>query len=111
MPDKVNDVVYYFFKQIKKLFGEHLSKVILYGSYARGDYNNNSDVDIMILVDLSNEEIKKLENAVFDIAFEIEIITGVDISPIIKNVSQYEYWEEVLPFYRNVREEGVVLNG
>jgi predicted nucleotidyltransferase len=52
VPDKVNEVVYYFFKQIKKLFGEHLSKVILYGSYARGDYKNNSDVDIMIYVDI-----------------------------------------------------------
>lgn len=29
--------------------------VILYGSYARGDYTSDSDVDIMILVNLSEE--------------------------------------------------------
>ena len=47
----------------------------------------------------------------YDIAFEIEIETGIDISPIIKNEAQYEYWVDTLPFYRNVRDEGVVING
>ena len=44
-------------------------------------------------------------------AFDIEIDTGIDISPIIKNEEQYEYWVDTLPFYRNVRDEGVVING
>lgn len=90
-------------------FGTHLSKVIVYGSYARGDYRKESDVDVMILVDMSEEEIRKYENCVYDIAFEIEINTGIDISPIIKSESQYKYWVDVLPFYRNVRDEGVVV--
>jgi len=36
-----------------------LKKVIVYGSYARGDYQKNSDIDIMILVDADETEIKK----------------------------------------------------
>ena len=87
------------------------SKVILYGSYARGDNHDFSDVDLMILVKMSDSEIKRIENDVYDIAFEIEIETGIDISPIIKNEAQYEYWVDTLPFYRNVRDEGVVING
>lgn len=96
---------------MKKIFGSHLSKVIVYGSYARGNYQDNSDVDIMVLVNLTEAEIKKLENAVYDVAFEIEIDMGIDISPIIKSEAQYEYWVDILPFYRNVREEGVVVSG
>ena len=65
----------------------------------------------MILVDLPESEIKKMENDVYDIAFEIEISTGIDISPILKSEAQYEYWADVLPFYRSVREEGVVVSG
>ncbi|MCA5962771.1 hypothetical protein LC724_23680 [Blautia sp. RD014234] len=68
-------------------------------------------MDLMILVKMSDSEIKRIENDVYDIAFEIEIETGIDISPIIKNEAQYEYWVDTLPFYRNVRDEGVVING
>ena len=95
---------------LQKIYGKHLKTVILYGSYARGDYKKNSDVDIMILVDLSETEIKKFENRVYDVAFEIEMDTGVDISPVIKNKNQFEYWVVTLPYYKNVREEGVTIN-
>lgn len=111
MPDKVRNIVYQFSQQMKSLFGSHLVQVILYGSYARGDYRDNSDVDVMILVDLPEDKIKKIENDVYDIAFEIEMDTGIDISPVIKSNAQYEYWADVLPYYRNVREEGVVVSG
>lgn len=111
MPDDVRNVVYKFSLQLRKLLGSSLSKVILYGSYARGDNHDFSDVDLMILVKMSDSEIKRIENDVYDIAFEIEIETDIDISPIIKNEAQYEYWVDTLPFYRNVRDEGVVING
>lgn len=63
---------------------ERLSQIIVYGSYERGDYNDYSDVDVMILVKMSEAEIKKIENEIYDLAFEIEMNTGVDISPVIK---------------------------
>lgn len=98
MPDDVRNVVYKFSLQLRKLLGSSLSKVILYGSYARGDNHDFSDVDLMILVKMSDSEIKRIENDVYDIAFEIEIETGIDISPIIKNEAQYEYWVDT--FFR-----------
>ena len=110
MPESVQSIVHKFAQTMKVLFGEHLNKVIVYGSYARGDYKKNSDVDIMILVDLSETEIRKFENRVYDVAFEIEMDTGVDISPVIKNKNQFEYWVDTLPYYKNVREEGVTIN-
>lgn len=64
-------------------------------------------MDAMILVDLPEREIKKMENDVYDIAFEIEMNAGIDISPVIKSQAQYEHWVNVVPFYRNVREEGL----
>ena len=111
MPDTVRNIMYQFSQQMRRIFGVHLSKVIVYGSYARGDYQKNSDVDVMILVDLTEEEIKKRENAVYAIAFDIEMSTGIDISPVIKSEEQYEYSVDVLPYYRNVREEGVEISG
>ncbi len=52
-----------------------------------------------------------IEKQVYDLAFDIAMDTGVDISPIIKNEEQYEYWLDTLPFYKNIHEEGVIVNG
>lgn len=60
---------------------------------------------------MSNSDIKKIENQVYDLAFEIEMNTRVNISPIIKNEDEYEYWLDTLPFYKNISDEGVVVDG
>lgn len=111
MPDKIAEVVNGFSNNVSDIFGNKLSKIVLYGSYARGDYRDNSDVDIMILVKMPEEDILPYEEVVYDLAFDIEMETGVDISPIVKNKEHFEYWVDTLPFYRNVRDEGIVING
>ena len=110
MPENVSSIIYNFSREVKRLLGEKLTKVIVYGSYARGDYRDNSGVDIMILVKMTDEEIRTVKNDIYDLAFEVEMNTGIEISPVIKNEEQYEYWVDTLPFYRNVRDEGVVIS-
>lgn len=110
MPDNISNIIYKFSQELKQILGDNLAKVIVYGSYARGDYRDNSDVDIMILVKMSDEEIKAVKNDIYDLAFDVEMSTGIELSPIIKNEKQYEYWVDTLPFYRNVRNEGVVIS-
>lgn len=107
MPYVLKDELREFIQEVSTLLGNGFEKAILYGSYARGDYNENSDIDIMILVNLSDKQILQYENQIFDLAFEIELKYGKTISPIIKNIDQFEYWSDALPFYRNVLEEGV----
>lgn len=97
--------------EIKKIFGNSLIKIILYGSYARGDNRQNSDIDIMILVSLSNEEIKMKMNELAEISFEYDINNNINISPIVTNIEQYNRCLSAVPFYRNIENEGVVLNG
>ena len=56
--ETVNAMLNEFTRQVKIAFGEKLSEVILFGSYARGDFDSESDVDIMILMHISrNDEI------------------------------------------------------
>ena len=110
MPVSVRDIVYEFAKDMKRLFGRDLSRIIIYGSYARGDYRENSDVDVMILVKLPEDSIRKYTDKVSDCAFEYLMKYGVDISPVIKNEEHFNYWVDNLPYYRNVRDEGVVVD-
>lgn len=54
MPLAMQNLMKQYIAEVKKIYGEHLRMVILYGSYARGDFAADSDVDIMILLDLSD---------------------------------------------------------
>lgn len=111
MPKNVNKEIEKFIKEVQQLLGNRLKKVILYGSYARGDYNKQSDVDIMILTDLTFKEIEEYRDKISDIAFDIELETGYIISPLIKNIEKYNERIDVIPFYMNVNKEGVILYG
>lgn len=110
MPEKVHNIVYKFAQQIRGIYGDSLKKVVVYGSYARGDYQKNSDIDIMILVDANDAEIKKRFNSVCDLAFDYELEYGIVISPLVKNEEHFMKWSETLPFYRNVKQEGVTVD-
>ena len=94
---------------ISRKCGDHIRQINLYGSYARGDYNKKSDVDIMILTDLSFEEIEEYRDKISDAAFEIELKTGIILSPVVKNIEKYNVRRKFVPFYKNVEKEGVVL--
>ena len=54
------EVLMTFAQGTKKILENNFSKIIVYGSYARGDYKENSDIDVMILTPFSKEEIEAL---------------------------------------------------
>ena len=109
MPMVVHDIIISFANGVKKILGDDLKKIILYGSYARGDYSENSDIDIMVLTTLTDSEIERVESKIYDLAFDFLMDYGVDISVVIKNENQFNYWLGALPFYDNVQREGMVL--
>ncbi len=110
MPISVKDIVFEFAKDMHRLFGKDMSKVVVYGSYARGDYSKDSDVDVMILVKISENKIRDYTDDVADCAFEYLMKYGIDISPVVKNEEHFNYWVDNLPYYRNIRDEGVIVN-
>ncbi len=111
VPTNIEKAINEFTRKIKDILKNNLKKIILYGSYARGDYRKNSDLDIMILTDLSEDEIVCIRTEIWDIAYDIGLDNDIMISTVIKNINDYNYWIDTLPFYMNIKKEGVVLNG
>lgn len=77
-----------------------------------GDFNENSDIDIMILTDLTDDEIVKYRSEMCHLAYDIECKNDFNISifPLLKNLDKFNYWIEALPFYMNVQKEKVILS-
>jgi predicted nucleotidyltransferase len=93
---------------VEKL-GDKLDSVLLYGSYARGDYDSDSDIDIMIIADISADEANHLEEALIKFTTRLDLEFDVIISLYVKDKSNFYKWSNVLPFYKNVIREGVSL--
>ena len=83
------------------------SKAILYGSRARGDARNDSDWDILILLDKD-----RLEQADYDnVSYPFVLLgcdLGTEINPILYTKKEWESYY-FTPFYENVNRDGIVL--
>lgn len=73
MPQTIHTLLTQYLLEVKKIYGTHLKSVILYGSYARGDYTSDSDIDIMLLVDLSPEEMDAYSDELSELGYEYNV--------------------------------------
>lgn len=94
----VRNLLLQYVKQVHEIYGNELKTVILYGSYARGDYNSTSDVDIMILVDTTEEIIKKKGRILSNLTFDFNLDYDMMIMPIVKDINHFQYWLQADPF-------------
>ena len=81
--------------------------LILYGSYARGDYRDDSDIDILVLVDKDKITFQDETKITYPL-FEIEFKTGTMISPMVYSRKAWAN-HKITPFYENVNKEGKLL--
>ena len=109
LDDKLKEILDQLSISLKSIYGAKLKSVILYGSVARGTATTESDIDIMVLVDLSPEEMKNYADQLCDVStdFALEYFRVFSIMDVC--YSEFRAWEQVLPFYRTVANEGVIL--
>lgn len=93
-------------EKLKGIFGDKLKDVILFGSYARGDYDEESDIDVFVLVDMPDVELKGYISVISSVTSEIDLEYDVLISVILKDINHFESWKKVVPFYLNILKEG-----
>ena len=96
-----------FKKALLKRFPNRIKKIILYGSYARGDTNPDSDIDILIIVDNSDWEfIEQIGEISWEIQFKYDF--KIFISEMIYTQADFKKDKNHL-FVRNVQHDGIEL--
>ena len=91
----------------KSVYGEKLVRVILYGSYARGDFSDDSDLDIVALVHGDRMQLQEQLKNVWDQTCDLELEYEMVLSPAVIPYEEFEKYREDLPYYRNIANEGV----
>ena len=94
------EAVEYFVKLLKERFGGRTKKVILFGSVARGDAEEDSDIDVLVIGEgITQKEISEL-------TWEVLMETGEVVSAIVESPDEFERTKNS-SFHRTVLREGV----
>lgn len=93
----------------KDCFGDDLIAIYVYGSRVRGDYTDDSDLDIAAIV---RGDRRTLQDKLWTILSESNRI-GLEydmlISPTVIPYDEFEMWQHILPYYRNIHDQGVEI--
>ena len=108
-PLALNEITEKITRAAKDTLGVKLDKVILYGSYARGDYDIESDIDIMVLADIPHESCWSEYIKISELIWMLDLEYNVLVSVSVTDSATFNKYADILPFYQNVQEEGVVL--
>lgn len=84
------------------------AKTILFGSEARGEACSDSDIDLLILLEGERLTLAQEEDITLPL-YELELKTGVVISPVVMLKKLWENRPFKTPFYINIVNEGIVL--
>lgn len=92
---------------LREIFKEHILMIILYGSVARDEAKDDSDIDIAII--LSDEMDESLQEKFIHWSADMDLRYDRVFSIVDIQEEKIRQWGEILPFYQNVQREGIVL--
>ncbi len=104
---RIEPIVREFKQALQALYGERLREVVLFGSYARGDYDEESDIDLMVI--LNDETVDTIAEVfrITEIETDLMLKYGLAISPL--PVSHRRYQTSFMPVYQESRREGLLV--
>ena len=105
--DILRDILCSIKQGYKQVYGDDVMDIYLYGSYARGDYEQDSDIDFVAIVKGNRLDLQKKLKVMWDIAADLGLENDIVISPTVIPYNEFLQYQEKLSYYRNIIKEGV----
>ncbi len=103
---KIEPILIPLKEELRSRYGEKLQQLILFGSYARGTQNKESDIDLLLVLN-DMTSYKEESDKIFDFKYDLSLKSGIYISIHITTQKRFDNLEELL--YYNVKKEGIVI--
>ena len=105
--ERIMEIVNAYVNDARIIFGAKLKSVILFGSCARGDYDDESDIDLMILLDVPPQQIPSERRKMRRTANRLDLEYDCVISAAFQSYDSFEAYREASVFYSNISKEGL----
>ncbi len=106
--NKKQEALKQFVEKVKNKYDDKIERIILFGSYARGEDKEESDIDVLVLTHGDRFEMQK---NISGIAVDILLKTGVYISAKSVSTEEYDFMKKLKTgFYQNIVREGVTVD-
>ena len=104
---ELNSILHQMAETYRAIYGDKIVKSVLYGSYARGDNQVDSDIDIVGIVRGDRADLQEKLKKIWDVSADFELEYGTIVSPTVIPFHEFEKYKNDLPYYRNILNEGV----
>lgn len=105
IPYQYNPVVQEFATTLRQRLGSHLRQILLFGSRARGDAQDGSDYDMLVVVDYRTP---KLRAIILEVESQLMERYGALVATVLRSEAEWQQLQE-FPLARNIAREGVPL--
>lgn len=104
----INTLISKLISKLLVIFNQknQIQKIILYGSEARGTATQESDIDIAVIINYYTEE---MHHQMIDAVVDLELEYNKVISVLLIDNAQFKTWENVSPFFKNIKKDGIIL--
>jgi len=104
---KINSLLKELESGVRNVFSEKLKNIYLFGSYARGDFDKESDIDVLIVVD--DEDFLKFDDEVLDLSVDLSLKYDCVVSLFLESRENFIKFRKIKPLYKNIEKEGKAI--